>query len=633
MILTPIKIGNQIIKNRFVVPAMATNYCDHNGYATERFIRYLERKSQGGWGLIITENYAVNPEGRGLWVPGLWEDGQIEGHKKMTNAVHATGCKVIAQIYHAGRQTSRNITGADLLAPSAIPCPVMQELPKELTYDQIEGIKRDFVMTAKRAQKAGFDGIELHCGHGYLLAEFLSTYANKRTDKYGGNLTNRMRLPLEIYRMIRNECGSDFLITCRISGDEFVPGGRTIEETKQIASAFAKEGFDAMHITAGVYESTEYIMQPMYVPSGFLVDFAAEVKSVVDIPVITVGRINDPDMAEKIIQSGKADMVSMGRASLADPDLPNKYMDGDLADIRQCIACQQGCKDNAGKGEPICCLVNPKLGFEYEESDTHTESKKIDVVGGGVAGMEAAIAAKDAGHDVTLYEATDRLGGQFEIAAYPPAKGILATLIAWERHQLEKRGININMNTEYTADICMKKQPDGVIIATGGTPKVPRIEGIDLPHVVTATDVLRGKSEVGGRVVVAGGGMIGTETADYLATYGKSVTIVEMLPEVAMEEEPSRKVFLMESLTKRGVNILVDTKIKSISERGVVLENKTNEKTVEADSVVIALGMNSVNELADELQGKTKIEVIGDAKTVRNALYAVREGYLAGRNI
>lgn len=634
LMLSPISIGNMRLKNRFVVPAMATNYCDHDGYATDQYIEYHKNKAQGGWGLIITENYAVAPEGRGLWVPGLWEDEQIKGHRKMTDAVHASGAKIIAQIYHAGRQTSSSISGGPLVAPSALPCPVMQEMPREMTIEDIKQLIKDFEDTAARAKEAGFDGVEVHLGHGYLLAEFLSLYSNKRTDKYGGSLKNRARLPLEIYEAIRARCGDEFAITCRISGDEFVPGGRTIEETKVLARMFEKAGFDAIHVTAGVYASTELIMQPMYVPSGFMVELAAEVKKVVDIPVIAVGRINDPEMAEIVLLSGKADLISMGRASLADPQLPNKYATGRADDIKTCIACQQGCKGIVGKGEPIRCMVNPSLGFEYlKEAKEAAVKKKVTVVGGGVAGMEAALAAVDAGHDVTLYEKADHLGGQFELAAIPPAKGIMATLITWERKQIENRGVKVYTNTEYTIDIFEKEKPDAVILGSGSVNNIPRIPGIDRAHVVLAHDVLAGLKEVGQKVIVAGGGMIGAETADYLASLGRDVTIIEMLPQIAGDEEDSRKLFLMRALKEEDVEIKTETKIVEITEDGIVAENAGGKFECKADNVVIALGMVAYNPLEEELKGKVELHVVGDAIKARNALEAVREGFLAGCNV
>jgi len=402
---SPISVGNVKIKNRLVVAPMVTVYCDTDGMATERFITYHETKAKGGWGMIIVEDYAVDPLGRGFWTPGLWKDEQIKSHTALTERVHSAGAKIIAQIYHAGRQTASALIGQQPVSASPLPCPVMGEIPRELTITEIKKIVSQFGDTALRAKKAGFDGVEVHGAHGYLIAQFMSKYSNKRTDAYGGPLENRLRFPLEIIADIREKCGPDFLIDFRISGDDKVPGGRTIEETKAIAIKLEKEGVDLLHITAGTYESTWAIIPPMNINPGWIVDYAAEVKKVVNIPVMTVGRINDPFLAESILLSGKADIIAMGRASLADPELPNKFAAGRYEDIRPCIGCQQGCLEILFKNEPIRCLVNPTLGFEYlNELKKARKPRQVTVVGGGPAGLEAARAAALAGHEVTLYE-------------------------------------------------------------------------------------------------------------------------------------------------------------------------------------------------------------------------------------
>jgi len=630
-VFTPVSVGNLKLKNRLVVAPMVTVYCDQDGMATERFIAYHEAKAKGGWALIIVEDYAVDPSGRGFWTPGLWKDEQIESHKQLTERVHKAGAKIVAQIYHAGRQTTPAVIGQQPVSASPLPCPVLGVTPKELTVEEIKKIISQFGDTALRAKKAGFDGVEVHGAHGYLIAQFMSKYSNKRCDDYGGSLEKRMRFPLEIIADIRKKCGPDFFIGFRISADEKVPGGRTIEETKTIAIMLEKQGVDALHISAGTYESTWAIIPPMYVTTGWIADFAQEVKSVVNIPVMTVGRINDPLLAESILLSGKADLVAMGRGSLADPELPNKFAEGRLEDIRHCIGCQQGCLKILFNNQPIRCLVNPTLGFEYlDELKRAEKPKKITVVGGGPAGLEAARAAALAGHQVTIYEKNNRLGGQFATAAIPPAKGELASFISWQVDQIKKLGVTIKLNTPYTTAICDEEKPDLVIVATGASCAKPNIKGIEGENVVIAEDVLQGKAEVKGKVVVAGGGLIGSETAMYLASLGKDVTIVEMLPEIAGSEDMTRRRFLLKALKKGNVKIFTDAKIVEINEKGVVISKGEETTTIEAESVVLALGMKPENELAKELEGKAEIKVVGDALEVRDALDAVREGFLSG---
>jgi 2,4-dienoyl-CoA reductase-like NADH-dependent reductase (Old Yellow Enzyme family)/thioredoxin reductase len=628
---SPITVGNVELKNRLVVAPMVTVYCDEDGMATERFIRYHEEKAKGGWGLIIVEDYAVDPMGRGFWTPGLWKDEQIRSHAELVRRVHDAGSKIVAQIYHCGRQTSSAIIGEQPVSASPLPCPILGEVPRQLTVPEIKKIVSQFGDTALRAKKAGFDGVQVHGAHGYLIAQFMSKYSNKRCDEYGGTLENRIRFPLEIIADIRKKCGPDFLVDFRISGDEFVPGGRTIEEAKLIAMQLEKQGIDMIHVSAGTYESTWAIIPPMNITNGWIVDLAAEVKKVVDIPVTTVGRINDPMLAESILASRKADLVAMGRSSLADPELPKKYFEGRYDDIRPCIGCQQGCLEVLFKNEPIRCLVNPTLGFEYKDEIKKAEKpKKVVVVGAGPAGLEAARAAALAGHEVTLYEKTDRFGGQFTTAAIPPVKGDLVAYVSWAANQLEKLGVQIKMNTEFTAELCDREKPDKVIIATGAVHSRPPIPGIEGSNVVTATDVLWGRAPTGQKVVVAGGGMIGSETATYLASLGKQVTIVEMLPEVASDEEFTRRVLMLKMFEEKHINIMTDTKITMIIDTGVQVETGPETTEIEADTVVLALGMTPEKRLVEQLKGKTEVVVVGDAMKVRNALEATREGFLAG---
>ncbi len=452
VMLKSLKIGKLELKNRFVVSPMVTVFCDQDGMATEQFITYHETKAKGGWGLIIVEDYAVDPRGRGFWTPGLWKDEQIKSHKQLVDRVHKAGAKIFAQIYHSGRQTASALIGTTPWSASPIPCPVGCEVPHEMTIEEIEQTVSQFGDTALRAKKAGFDGVEVHGAHGYLISQFMSKYSNRRVDRYGGALENRLRFPIEILKDIRKKVGKDFIVDFRISADEYVDGGRTIEESKAAMKRLAAEGVDLFHVSAGVYGSAWAIIPPYNIPNGWIVNLAEEAKKVVDVPVITVGRINDPLIAETIVESGKADLVAMGRASLADPALPNKFAAGDYKDIRQCIGCQQGCLQLLFSNKSIRCLVNPELGFEYlHDLKKADASRRVTVVGGGPGGLEAARAAALAGHKVTLYDNTNRLGGQFVYAAMPPAKGDMTAYVVWAKRQLKKLGVEVKLNTEYTA--------------------------------------------------------------------------------------------------------------------------------------------------------------------------------------
>ena len=635
-VFSPIKIGGIEIRNRLVVPAMVMNFCTIDGTATERYIAYHEAKARGGWGLIITEDYAVDPRGRGFPnIPGLWTDGQIEGHTRLTRRIHDIGGTIFAQIYHAGRQTSSRLIGSQPVAPSPIPCPAIREVPHELTVAEIKEIVEAFGDCALRAKRAGFDGIEVHGAHGYLIAQFMSPYSNKRTDEYGGSLINRLRFPLEILANIRVKAGSDYPVIFRISGDELVPGGRTIEDTKAIALVLEEAGIDAIHVSAGTYGSGYAITPPAAVDHGWITGYAQEVRKVVGIPVITVGRITDPLLAEAIIVGGKADLVAMGRASLADPDLPNKTAAGKLEDINPCTGCMQGCTGLISLNQPATCLVNPTLGKEEELRIHPAQTKKtVFIAGGGPAGMEAAMVAARRGHEVHLFEKGDRLGGQYRLAAIPPAKGEVAAFITWLRKQLDDTGVSIHLGTELTEEIVSRERPDTVVIATGSTPAP-----LDLPgmggRTLTAHDVLEGEVPAGRSVAIIGGGMIGSETANHLAHHGKRVTIVEMLPAVAQDEQEHVRRFLLKQLAERGVTIYVNAPVTEVSEDGLVIERGGKRETIGPfDTLVTAVGLRPRTDLQSKIEGKVdQLLTIGDAAEVRTALEAVAEGYQAGLDI
>ncbi len=632
-----IEIGNVRIPNRLVVPAMVTNFCRGDGTASERYVAYHEAKAKGGWGLIITEDYAVDPKGKGFPnVPGLWNDGQLESHSKLTKRIHDAGGKIFAQIYHAGRQTSRALIGCQSVAPSPIPCPRYQEIPHALEVNEVRDIGEEFGDSARRARKAGFDGIEIHGAHGYLIAQFMSPYSNKRIDEYGGNLSNRMRFPLEIVSNVRSKAGSDFPVLFRISGDELVPGGRTIEDTKAIAAILEKVGVDGLHISAGVYGSAYAITPPAAIPHGWIVHFAEEVKKVVDIPVITVGRINDPLLAETIIAGRKADLVAMGRASLADPELPKKAAAGRFADINGCIGCLQGCIGMISRGQPATCLVNPTLGREEELRIKPADRKRrVFVAGGGPAGAEAAMVAAKRGHDVHLFEKADNLGGQFYMASIPPSKGEIAGFIVWQKKQLEENHVSVHLNTEFTEEIVTGQKPDAVVLATGSTPVTPPWPGVKRANVVTAHQVLEGRTEVGRSVAVIGGGMVGSETANHLANHGKEVILVEMLPEIASDINVRSRPFLLRDLAERNVKVYVNATVKEVLANGLRIErNGCEEKIGPFDTVVLAVGVEPCNDLGSKLEGKVaRLITIGDALSPRKALEAIAEGYQAGLEV
>lgn len=628
-------INNCIIPNRLIVPAMVTNYCNKDGTANDKFIRYHEEKAKGGWGLIITEDYRISENAGGYeFVPGLWNDIQIESHRRLTDRIHNYDSKIFCQIYHAGRQTNEKINGGvQPVAPSPVPCALMGVIPKELTREEIREIVMDFGSAALRAKKCGFDGVEIHGGHGYLISQFLSTYSNKRTDEYGGCLYNRMRFVREIYDEVRSRVGYDYPITIRISADEFVPGGNTIAEARVVAMELEKSGFDALNVSASVYFNyPTTISAPMSVPHAWLSNYAEEMKKVVKIPIITVNRINDPLIAESLICAGKTDFVAMGRASLADPYLPNKAKDMRFEEIRQCIGCLQGCIGGIHNGGEVRCLVNPELGKEYRNLKIASlKKKKIFIAGGGIAGIVAALVSSERGHDVTLFEKADKLGGQFIPASYPPNKGEFSSYLSWLIRELEKSKVKVLINKQLTKNIIDYENPDNIIIATGGKPIIPNIPGINNPIVCTAEDLLLGKIEYGNKIVIAGGGEVGAETASMLGLLNRNVILVEMTDSIASAMKARVRQVLLGLLDEYRVNVKINTKLIEIRKNSVILESNGTKEEIFVDNVVIALGYKPDNSLFDELSPyyNNVISISGASKT-SNAITASKDGFEVG---
>lgn len=633
----PIMIGTMELKNRLVVPAMSTLFANPDGSCTEKFIAYHEAKARGGWGLIVTEYYGVTPTvGFFPRLFGLWDDRLIENHRQLTDRVHAAGGKIAAQINHAGRQTCSAITGVHPVAPSAIRDPTMPETPKALTRDEIKEIVEQFGDTALAVKKTGFDAVELYGAHGYLISQFLSRFSNKRTDEYGGSIEDRCRFVVELIHNIKSKAGSDYPVMIRLSTEEFVPGGITIEETKTIAMILERAGIDAIDCSQGIYFTSQYIIPPSTIPHAAFVDNAAEIKKVVNIPVIAAGRINDANIALSVLVSGKADMIAMGRASLADPQLPNKIRAGNIEDVQLCIGCIQGCIGENNRGNKMHCLVNPLTAREDEIEIRPAETKKtIIVAGGGVTGCEAAIIAAQRGHAVTIFEKSDDLGGQWSLAGILPGKAEFLTLIKWQKRQLAKHGVTIVLDTECTTQIIQRANPDVVIIATGSCQTVPPIKGLDSANVVLANDVLKGIVEVGKNVLVVGGGLVGAETAEHIAIYGNNVTIIEMQDEIIMDCERESKFVLLESLKKHHVSICTGVKLKEIRNKSAIFEQQGQEQIIEwIDTVVVAVGSRSVNTLEAPLRALgIPVVVAGDALDVKNGLHNVNEGFMAGLTI
>ena len=634
------KIGKCEIPNRLVVPAMVANMCPDRGLASEQYIRYHEEKAKGGFGLIITEDYRINPHAGGYpHIAGLWNEEQVESHKKFTDRIHQYDSKVFCQIYHAGRQATSAVNGGvPVVSCSPIPDPWNKQIPHELTVDEIHQIVKDFGNTAGNVVKAGFDGVEIHCAHGYLLHEFLSPNCNHRLDEYGGSYLNRIRFLHEVYDAVRAAVGPDFPVMIRISAEENTEGGRKFHETRQILKDIESWGVDAIHLSTGMYGviSSLGTVASHHQHHGWTMDFAAEAKKFIKIPIVTVGRISEPCMAEDILAEGKADFISLGRESLTDPHWPEKAKAGKLNDIRHCVGCLQGCTASTYQGVPLYCMINPELGHEWEYDYTPVEKpKKVIVAGGGIAGLEAARAAAIKGHKVDLYEAKDTVGGQFISATYPPYKSDYGDYTAWVYRQVQKYdNITIHLNTELTIDMIKEAAPDKVIIATGAKAFIPELPGIHGANVVLAEDVLVGKADTGMNVVVAGAGTIGVETAAFLGTQCKSkVTMLSKYDTIAKEYDTGIRDDMKHLLDRLFVEIIRGAKIAGANEEGCLMEKDGKVTLIPCDTVVLAIGTRAYNPLEEQVK-ELGIDcvVVGDAVKARQAIQAISEGFKAGLN-
>ncbi len=637
-VFEPIQVGALTLKNRLVVSAMLTNLAAADGSATESYIAYHEAKARGGWGLIITEDYPIAPNaGTSKTLPMIYNDTLAASHAKLAERVHAAGGKIFIQLYHAGRETTSAVTGEQPVAPSAIKDPTMPEIPRELSKSEIAEIIEQFATNAYYVKKAGFDGVEIHGASGYLVGEFLSPFSNKRSDEYGGTTRGRAKFAIDLVKAIREKVGPDFPISFRLCTAEYVDGGLTIEETKVIARLLEEAGVDLLHCTQGVYASRPVITPPYIIPRASFVDNAAEIKKVVSIPVVAVGGINDIDLADEILISGKADMVTMARASLADPELPNKAQAGEYDRILHCIGCVQGCQGENSKGNHVRCLVNPCTAMETEyDLSPAVQQKTVWVIGGGVSGCAAAIAAARKGHRVTLCERNNKLGGQWNLAAVPLGKGGFTSLVRWQAQELVRLGVTVLLNKEVSAEEIRTAEPDVVLVASGSQPLVPPVDGLKdrLSNgiVVTAQDVLIGKASAKGRIAVIGGGLVGAETAEWLAAEGNVVTLVEMQSEIVKDGVGNPKMLLIKSLHDHGVTVMTDTKVLAVDGTGMTVEHDGLELSLnDLDVIILAAGVRPYHPLAEALADYPgEVRCIGDAAQAKNGYRNIQEAFETG---
>lgn len=627
----PFRVKNVEFKNRIVMAPMATRLAAFGGQVTPQLLKYYSARALGGVGLVTVEGAAVSIEGKG-WGSnlGIHDDKFLPGLVQLAEAIHQGGAKAGIQIYHAGRRAYKGVILQQPVAPSPIQA-VDGEMPKELSVVEIERLIDCYAMAASRAKRAGFDIINLHIAHGYLLHQFLSPLSNKRTDLYGGDLEGRSRIIVEIISKIRNLVGDDFPLFCRLTGDEYASSGLTIVDAENIARILERAGADLIDVSAGGPDSPHKIVQPMTEPRGCLVHLAESIKKVVSIPVSVVGRINHPMLAEDILTRGQADLIVMGRPLIADPELPRKALQGKEDEIRPCIACNQGCLDRLEMGVSISCLVNPLAGREgMVDLKPALKLKRIVVVGGGVAGMQAAIVAAQRGHQVALLEKSDTLGGQALLAAKPPRKDEINNLVKYLITQLDKKGVSVKLGEECDKSELERLNPDEIIIATGALPIVPNFHGLNLKPVIFAWDVLKGTAKTGENVLIIGGGQVGCETAEYLLEQGKRVTVLEMGRKIAADMGSMNRRLLMQRLIDFGINVFTKAKFVGIDQETVHIDQLGVEiRLAGFDSIIFAQGAHSYNPIGDEVNN-LKLHVVGDCSKPARFLDAIHAGFSIG---
>jgi 2,4-dienoyl-CoA reductase-like NADH-dependent reductase (Old Yellow Enzyme family)/thioredoxin reductase len=624
-------IGPLRAKNRLMMAPMVRNYADERGFVTDRYRRHIERIARGGVGTLILEAAFVTPEGRGFTHQlGLHDDRVVPGLRDLAGIIHDQGALAGIQVFHAGRQTSSKVTGAAPLAPSPMPDPMMQETPRRMEQGDIDRVVQAFGRAALRAREAGLDFIELHGAHGHLIGEFLSPHTNRRTDGYGENLEGRCRFLDEVIDAVHREAGSDYPVTLRICGDEMLPGGLGPDEAAEIGRRMQARGIAALHVTADTYASypNGHMIPPMALPDGVLLPLARRMKEAVGVPVIAVGKLRDPELAERALAGGEADFIALGRSLLADPDWPLKVREGRA--INHCIACNQGCIGRLFVQQDVWCTVNPETAREGEFARPPSAPRKVLVIGGGPAGMSAAKTAAERGHRVVLCESREHLGGQLPAATRPPHRPGWGELDAYLQGELERLGVDVRLGTEGTPELARNLEAEAAIVAIGSYQTRPSLPGAMRANVVTNRDVLEGRAEVRGGVVIAGGGCSGAETAELLASEGKAVTVVEAGAAIASDMPTADRNLLLQRLTELRVPMLTDTSILDIGADSVVVQNGEGVRNLPADTVVFCLGAAPNDGVARELeQVLAEVRVVGDAREPRKVTEAIAEGALA----
>lgn len=633
-----IKIGSVTVKNRMMMAPMDTGFGNNAwGGFTPEGVEYFVRRAKDGFGLLFSGGTSVDSIVDGVDTLTDHADEFIRTGLEMNRRLAEYDCKMFIQL---SMNVGRN---AGLKTPSPLPTLGNPNVTTQaLTIDEIHTKVRQAAKAAKIVQQAGFAGVDIHAMHwGHLLDSFALSLMNRREDEYGGSLENRLRFAKEIVEAIKGECGKDFPVTMRIALKSYMKGfnkasfdgsdeaGRTLEEVIEICKLLEQYGYDAVSTDVGTLDAFYYAMPPSYVPLGFTVDMAAEVKKAVNIPVLCGGRMADPDINEKAIAEGKIDAVVIGRQAIADSDYANKILEGKPEEVRTCIGCNQGCIWGYSTKGKVGCAVNPEVGYEARELTKTDKPKNVAIIGGGVAGMEAARVLTLRGHKVTIFEKSDHLGGNLVPAGAHDFKCEVASLNEYFKHQMKLMDIDVRLNCEMTAEKINALGADAVILALGSSPVMPKIKGCERENVISGEEALLGKKIVGERIIVVGGGLVGCEIAYGYAKEGRKVTVVEALDELMKRGDVPRmnKDFLLDAFAYYGTQICTCAKLTEVCDEGAVLESSDGtQRIIPCDTVIMSVGYRSLKSMKDELTAKEVYE-IGDGRQVGNVLTCIADAY------